>query len=53
MITGGTTTRTAAALGRLRSVLTSSLDVFGEAIRSYQINGDTNQAAAIALYGIL
>jgi membrane protein len=53
MITGGTKTRSAAALGRLRSHLTSFLDIFGDAIRNYQINGDTNQAAAIALYGIL
>ena len=38
---------------RLRFGLISFLNIFGDAIRNYQINGDTNQAAAIALYGIL
>ena len=38
---------------RLRLGLTSFLDILGDAIRNYRINGDTNQAAAIALYGIL
>jgi len=38
---------------RLRLGLTSFLDILGDAIRNYRMNGDTNQAAAIALYGIL
>jgi membrane protein len=53
MTPGSIKTRSATAPGRLRSGLTSSLDIFGDAIRNYQINGDANQAAAIALYGIL
>lgn len=38
---------------RLRLSLTTFLDIFGDAIHNYRMNGDTNQAAAIALYGIL
>jgi membrane protein len=38
---------------RLRMDLTTLLDILGEAIRNYWMNGNTNQAAAIALYGIL
>ena len=53
MTSGSIKTRSATVPGRLRSGLTSFLDIFGDAIRNYQINGDTNQAAAIALYGIL
>ncbi len=46
-------TRPGAVPDRLRLGLTSFLDILGDAIRNYRINGDTNQAAAIALYGIL
>lgn len=38
---------------RLRLGLTTFLDILSDAIRNYRTNGDTNQAAAIALYGIL
>ncbi len=43
-------TRSEAVLGRLRLGLTSAWDILGDAIRNYRTNGDTNQAAAIALY---
>jgi membrane protein len=46
-------TRPGAVPDGLRLSLTSLLDILGDAIRNYRINGDTNQAAAIALYGIL
>ena len=42
-----------AARGYLRRSLTSAWDTLRDAIRNYDANGDTNQAAAIALYGIL
>lgn len=38
---------------RLCIDLTAVPDILGDAIRNYRSNGDTNQAAAIALYGIL
>jgi membrane protein len=42
-----------AARGHLRRGLTSAWDTLRDAIHNYDANGDTNQAAAIALYGIL
>ena len=53
MPSGSIKTRSEAMPDRLRLGLTSFLDILGDAIRNYRINGDTNQAAAIALYGIL
>lgn len=53
MTNGSIKTRSDAVPDRLRLGLTSFQDVLGDAIRNYRINGDTNQAAAIALYGIL
>jgi len=53
MTTGGNPHPSEAVSGRLRLDLTSLQDILGDAIRNYRINGDTNQAAAIALYGIL
>lgn len=42
-----------AARGRLRHALAAAGDTLRDALRNYQANGDTNQAAAIALYAIL
>jgi membrane protein len=39
--------------GRFRLGLSTTWDILGDAIRNYQTNGDTNQAAAIAMYAIL
>ncbi|MBU2026010.1 MAG: YihY/virulence factor BrkB family protein, partial [Proteobacteria bacterium] len=39
--------------GRLRLGLSTTWDILGDAIRNYRTNGDTNQAAAIAMYAIL
>lgn len=39
--------------GVIRLRLVSVWDIFSNAIRNYRTNGDTNQAAAIALYAIL
>ncbi|MCX5839307.1 MAG: YihY family inner membrane protein [Deltaproteobacteria bacterium] len=38
---------------RLRFVFTSAWEILCDAIRNYRTNGNTNQAAAIALYAIL
>ncbi len=39
--------------GVIRLRFASAWDILGDAIRNYRANGDTNQAAAIALYAIL
>ena len=39
--------------GVIRLRFASTWDILGDAIRNYRTNGDTNQAAAIALYAIL
>ncbi|MHB8909706.1 MAG: YhjD/YihY/BrkB family envelope integrity protein [Syntrophales bacterium] len=41
------------ARGRLRHALASAGETFRDALRNYDMNGDANQAAAIALYAIL
>ena len=38
---------------RLRLGFETVRDILRDTVRNYQINGDTNQAAAIALYAIL
>jgi membrane protein len=45
--------RRTAAEGRIRLRLASANDILLDAIGNYRTNGDTNQAAAIALYAIL
>ena len=42
-----------AIYGRLRRGRTSVWEIFRDTIRNYETNGDTNQAAAIALYALL
>jgi membrane protein len=50
---GGTRPPSAGIAARIRSRAMTVLNILEDAVRSYQANGDTNQAAAIALYGIL
>jgi membrane protein len=45
--------RTATPPRNLRFGIATLRDILGDAIRNYRTNGDTNQAAAIALYAIL
>ncbi len=52
-IAGKTEPQTGTARGHLRRGLTSAWDTLADALRNYRVNGDTNQAAAIALYAIL
>ena len=42
-----------AAPGIIRLRFTTAGEILGDTIRNYRMNGDTNQAAAIALYAIL
>jgi len=42
-----------AVYGRLRRGRTSVWEILRDTIRNYETNGDTNQAAAIALYALL
>jgi membrane protein len=53
MMSGNNPPRPEAAQGRLRLGLVSVRDILWDAIGNYRTNGDTNQAAAIALYAIL
>ncbi len=53
MTSGSNKPQSESVSNRLRLGLTTFLDILGDAIRNYRTNGDTNQAAAIALYGIL
>ncbi|MHB9097736.1 MAG: YhjD/YihY/BrkB family envelope integrity protein [Syntrophales bacterium] len=53
MIRGKNKPHPEAARGRLRHAVASAWETFRDAIRNYEANGDTNQAAAIALYAIL
>ena len=50
---GSTGPRSAGIAARIRSGATTFLNILEDAVRNYRTNGDTNQAAAIALYGIL
>ncbi len=50
---GTSQARPEAAHSRLSHALATVWDILRDAIRNYQTNGDTNQAAAIALYAIL
>lgn len=52
-MSGNNPPRPEAAQGRLRLGLVSVRDILWDAIGNYRTNGDTNQAAAIALYAIL
>jgi membrane protein len=53
MITGKNKPHPETSRGRFRHALASAGDTLRDAIRNYDANGDANQAAAIALYGIL
>jgi membrane protein len=53
MISGCKNPQTGAMQGRSRLRLAIIRNILGDAIRNYQTNGDTNQAAAIALYALL
>ena len=53
MTSGSNTPQSESVPDRFRLGLATFLDILGDTIRNYRANGDTNQAAAIALYGIL
>ncbi|MCL5807002.1 MAG: YihY family inner membrane protein [Deltaproteobacteria bacterium] len=53
MTSGRNTPPSESVPDRFRLGLATFLDILEDTIRNYRANGDTNQAAAIALYGIL